>query len=150
MQTLTLSDKISLGNYTFPLKIKVSTFYETEDKKVEKDKEQIKKELKDKTLKELDYIIPASARIIDSKHNYNVNKNMLEYTITVQTSENIANIYSLSKAEAENMIRQQNIPKEGEEVQPSNPEKRPINDIRKEFDNPDNKENDDKNKSDNQ
>ena len=142
--------KISLGNYTFPLKIKVSTFYETEDKKVEKDKEQIKKELKDKTLKELDYIIPASARIIDSKHNYNVNKNMLEYTITVQTSENIANIYSLSKAEAENMIRQQNIPKEGEEVQPSNPEKRPINDIRNEFDNPDNKENDDKNKSDNQ
>ena len=75
---------------------------------------------------------------------------MLEYTITVQTSENIANIYSLSKAEAENMIRQQNIPKEGEEVQPSNPEKRPINDIRNEFDNPDNKENDDKNKSDNQ
>ena len=48
------------------------------------------------------------------------------------------------------MIRQQNIPKEGEEVQPSNPEKRPINDIRNEFDNPDNKENDDKNKSDNQ
>ena len=44
----------------------------------EKDKEQVKKELKDKTLKELDYTIPASARIIDSKHNYNVNKNMLE------------------------------------------------------------------------
>ena len=30
------------GNYTFPLKLK-STFYETEDKKIEKDKEQIKK-----------------------------------------------------------------------------------------------------------
>ena len=107
-------------------------------------------DLKDKTLKELDYIIPASARIIDSKHNYNVDKNMLEYTITVQTSENIANIYSISKAEAENMIRQQNIPKEGEEVQPSNPEKRPINDIRNEFENPDNKENDDKNQTGNQ
>ena len=30
--------KLSLGNYTFPLKLKVSTFYETEDKKIEKDK----------------------------------------------------------------------------------------------------------------
>ena len=48
------------------------------------------------------------------------------------------------------MIRQQNIPKEGEDVQPSNPEKRPINDIRNEFENPDNKENDDKNQSGNQ
>ena len=121
--------KLSLGNYTFPLKLKVSTFYETKDKKIEKDKEQVKKELKEKTLKELDYIIPASARIVDSKHDYKVNKNMLEYTITVQTSENIANVYSLSKAEAENMIREQNTHKEGEEVVPSNPEKRPINDI---------------------
>ena len=65
---------------------------------------------------------------------------MLEYTITVQTSENIANIYSLTKAEAENMIREQNIPKEGEEVVPSNPEKRPLNDIRNEFENTNDKE----------
>ena len=65
---------------------------------------------------------------------------MLEYTITVQTSENIANVYSLSKAEAENMIREQNTHKEGEEVVPSNPEKRPINDIRNEFENTNNKE----------
>jgi len=132
--------KLSLGNYTFPLKLKVSTFYETKDKKVEKDKEEIMKELKEKSLKELDYTIPASARIVDSKHNYKVNKNMLEYKITVQTSENIANIYSLTKAEAENMIREQNIPKEGEEVVPSNPEKRPINDIRNEFGNTNEKE----------
>ena len=62
--------KLSLGNYTFPLKLKVSTFYETKDKKIEKDKEQVKKELKEKTLKELDYIIPASARIVDFKHDY--------------------------------------------------------------------------------
>ncbi|MBQ3423318.1 MAG: sporulation protein YqfD, partial [Romboutsia sp.] len=134
--------KLSLGNYTFPLKLKVSTFYETKDKKIEKDKEQIMKELKEKSLKELDYTIPASARIVDSKHNYKVNKNMLEYKITVQTSENIANIYSLTKAEAENMIREQNIPKEGEEVVPSNPEKRPINDIRNEFGNTNEKEED--------
>ena len=43
--------KLSLGNYTFPLKLKVSTFYETEDKKIEKDKEQVKKELKRKNFK---------------------------------------------------------------------------------------------------
>ena len=141
--------KLSLGNYTFPLKLKVSTFYETEDKKIEKDKEQVKKELKEKTLKELDYIIPASARIVDSKHDYKVNKNMLEYTITVQTSENIANVYSLSKAEAENMIREQNTHKEGEEVVPSNPEKRPINDIRNEFENTNNKEDDNKDQNTN-
>ena len=108
-----------------------------------------KKELKEKTLKELDYIIPASARIVDSKHDYKVNKNMLEYTITVQTSENIANVYSLSKAEAENMIREQNTPKEGEEVVPSNPEKRPINDIRNEFENTNNKEEDNKDQNTN-
>ena len=141
--------KLSLGNYTFPLKLKVSTFYESEDKKIEKDKEQVKKELKEKTLKELDYIIPASARIVDSKHDYKVNKNMLEYTITVQTSENIANVYSLSKAEAENMIREQNTHKEGEEVVPSNPEKRPINDIRNEFENTNNKEDDNKDQNTN-
>ena len=117
--------------------------------KIEKDKEQVKKELKEKTLKELDYIIPASARIVDSKHDYKVNKNMLEYTITVQTSENIANVYSLSKAEAENMIREQNTPKEGEEVVPSNPEKRPINDIRNEFENTNNKEDDNKDQNTN-
>ena len=105
----------------------------------------VKKELKEKTLKELDYIIPASARIVDSKHDYKVNKNMLEYTITVQTSENIANVYSLSKAEAENMIREQNTHKEGEEVVPSNPEKRPINDIRNEFENTKEDDNKDQN-----
>ena len=125
--------KLSLGSYTFPLKLKISTFYETKDKKVEKDKNQLKEELKEKTLKELDYIIPASARIVDSKHDYKVNNNELKYTITVQTSENIADIHYLSKAEDENMIREQNTPKEGEEAVPSNPEKRPINDIRNEF-----------------
>lgn len=106
-------------------------------------------ELKEKTLKELDYTIPASARIVDSKHNYKVNNNMLEYTITVQTSENIADVYSLSKAEAENMIREQNTQKEGEEAVPSNPEKRPINDIRNEFEGTNNEEEDNKDKNEN-
>ncbi len=137
--------KISLGNYTFPLQLKVSTFYETKDKKVEKDKEKIKENLKEKALKELDYIIPASARIVESKHDYKVNKDMLEYTITVRTSENIAKVYSLSKVEAENMIKNQNTPKEGEEIVPSNPEKRPINDIRNQFENANDKKDDNKN-----
>lgn len=141
--------KLSLGDYTFPIKLEVSTFYETEETKVEKDKEQVMEELKEKTLKELEYTIPASARIVDSKYDYKVNNNMLEYTITVQTSENIAQIYSLTKAEAESMIREQNTPKEGEEVVPSNPEKRPINDIRNEFEDTNNEEDDNKNESDN-
>ena len=54
-----------------------------------------------------------------------------------------------SKAEAENMIREQNTPKEGEEVVPSNPEKRPINDIRNEFENTNNKEEDNKDQNTN-
>ena len=139
--------KISLGNYTFPLQLKVSTFYETKDKKIEKDKDELKKNLKEKALKELDYKIPASARIVESKHDYKVNNNMLQYTITVTTSENIADVYSLSKAEAENMIKNQNIPKEGEEIVPSNPQKRPINDIRNQFEDTNKKEdsNNDKN-----
>ncbi|MEG2985867.1 MAG: sporulation protein YqfD, partial [Peptostreptococcaceae bacterium] len=56
--------KFSVGNYTFPLKIKVSTFHETKDIKLKKDKEELKKELSEKAIKELEYIIPASARIV--------------------------------------------------------------------------------------
>ncbi|MGL5312881.1 MAG: sporulation protein YqfD [Peptostreptococcaceae bacterium] len=128
--------KLSLGDYTFPIKINVSTFYETKNVQVKKDKDELKKDLSDKALKELDYIIPASARIVDVKHNYKVgNNNMLEYSITVQTSENIAKVNPLTKSEAEQIIKEQNTPKDGSEVVPSNPEKRPINDIRNEFEN---------------
>ncbi|MGL4912688.1 MAG: sporulation protein YqfD [Romboutsia sp.] len=126
--------KISLGNYTFPVKIKVSTFHETKDVKIKKDKEKLKKELSEQALKELEYIIPASARFVNVEHDYKVNKNMmLEYTITAQMSENIAKIDNLSKAEAEQLIREENTPKDGEEAVPQNPDKRPINDIRNEF-----------------
>ncbi len=48
---------------------------------------------------------------------------MLEYLITVQTSENIAKIYPLSKSEAERFIKEESKPDEGEEEVPSNPEK---------------------------
>ncbi len=130
--------KLSIGNYTFPVRIKASTFSETKNVEIKKDKEKLKKELSEKSLKELEYIIPASARIIDVSHDYKVNKNMLEYVIIVQTSENIAQVDSLSKAEAEQLIKDQNNPKDGEEPVPQNPEKRPINDIRNEFQNNEN------------
>ncbi|MGL6106593.1 sporulation protein YqfD [Romboutsia sp.] len=129
--------KLSLGDYTFPARVNVSTFNETKNIKVKKNKEKLKEELSRKALKELEYIIPASARIVDAKHSYKVNKNILEYSITVQTSENIADVDILTKSEAEQIVREQNTPKEGE-VLPSNPEKRPINDIRNEFENKDN------------
>ena len=136
--------KLSLGDYTLPIKIKVSTFYETKDVKIKKDKEELKQDLMEKARKELDYIIPASARYVDVKHDYKVNKNnILEYTITATTSENIAKVDTLTKAEAEQIIRDQNQPKEGEVI-PQNPEKRPINDIRNEFE--DKNKQDEKNK----
>ena len=101
--------KLSLGDYTFPIKIKISTFYETKDVKVSKDKDELKKDLSNKVLKELDYIIPASAKLLDVKHNYNVKNNMLEYTITVTTSENIAQIDMLTKSQAQQIIKEQNV-----------------------------------------
>ena len=82
--------------------------------------------------------MPVSARVVNVEHDYKVNKNMLEYVIIVQTSENIAKVDSLSKAEAEQLIKDQNNPKDGEEPVPQNPEKRPINDIRNEFQNNEN------------
>lgn len=141
---------LSLGDYTFPIKINISTFYETKDVQVKKDKEELKKDLSDKALKDLDYIIPASARIVDVKHNYKVSKNnMLEYSITVRTSENIAKVNPLTKSEAEQIIKEQNTPKDGSEVVPSNPEKRPINDIRNEFENNRSSKDDTKEENDN-
>ena len=60
---------------------------------------------------------------------------MVEYVVTVQTCENIAQLDILSKSEAEAIIKSNQEKKkqeEGEE-QNSNPQKRPINDIRNEF-----------------
>lgn len=139
--------KVSLKDYTFPIKINVSTFNETKSVKVKRDKDKLKEELSQKVLKELEYIIPVSARIVDVKHNYNVNKNILEYSITVQTSENIASIDILTKSEVEQIIKEENTPKDGEVI-PSNPEKRPINDIRNDFDNKDDDKTDDTDKDD--
>ena len=141
--------KLTFKDYTFPLKINVSTFNETKDVKVKKNQEELKKELSQNALKEIEYIIPPSAKIVDVKHDYKINKNMLEYLLTVHTSENIAKVYPLSKSEAERVIKDQNSPKDGEEVVPSNPEKRPINDIRNEFQEQNNND-EEKNKDQNQ
>ena len=110
----------------------MSTFYETKDKKVTKDKDELKEKLQQESLNELNYIIPPSARYKDVSYDYKVEKNMLKYIITVHTLENIVEVKNLSKSEAENMILELN--NSTEEQVPSNPEKRPINDIRNELD----------------
>ena len=127
--------ELRLGDYTFPIKITVSTFYEV--KKVENkiDVEKLKKELSSKVLKQLEYTIPVSARIFDVKDKYNVDKSMIEYVVTVTTKEDIAKLDILTKSEAEAIIKS-NIEKKNQEdgeQKISNPEKRPINDIRNEF-----------------
>ena len=127
--------ELRIGDYTFPVKITVSTFYEV--KKVENkiDIEKLKKELSSKVLKQLEYTIPVSARILDVKDKYNVDKSMIEYVVTVTTKEDIAKLDILTKSEAEAIIKS-NIEKKNQEdgeQKTSNPEKRPINDIRNEF-----------------
>lgn len=126
--------KLTLGNYTFPLKINVSTFYEVNNVKVEKNEEQLKEELKNEAIKELDYIVPSSAKYTDIKVKHKVNKNMLECVVTLYASENISEVYPLSKAQAEQLIREGNEKNEKDGVVvPSNPNKRLIDDIRNGF-----------------
>ena len=124
---------LNVGDYTFPLKIKSSVFNEVTVKKIAKNKKEVKEDLKQKALKELEYTIPVDSRYKDVKHQYKVRKDKLEYIVTVTTLENISKVHFLSKSEAEELIRQENKVEEGEEEVPSNPEKRPINDIRNEF-----------------
>ena len=123
---------IKLGYYTFPIKIVVSTFYEVQKKQVEVDSNKLKEELKQKALKDLYYMMPASAKMGDVNYQHKVSKNMLEYIVTVQASEDISKVYSLSKQEI-NQILQENSKSEDGEPVPSNPTKRPINDIKNEF-----------------
>jgi similar to stage IV sporulation protein len=125
--------KLSIKDYTFPVKIGVSTFYETVNTKVEKDKEELKEELSNQVLKELEYIIPASAKIVDVSHKHNVNNGLLEYSITVTASENIIQVYPLTKAQAQEFIEQEST--EEEESVPINPDKIPKTDIRNELNN---------------
>lgn len=124
-----------IGDYTFPIKIIKSTFYEVEKVKSHIDVEKLKEQLSSQVLKELEYEIPVSARIIEVKDKYNVSKNMVEYIVTVTTKEDIAKLDILTKNEAEAIIKS-NLEKKSQEEgeqKTSNPEKRPINDIRNEF-----------------
>lgn len=127
--------ELKLGDYTFPIKITVSTFYEVRKVENKIDVKKVKEELSRTVLKELDYTIPVSARIVDSKDKYNVNKSMVEYIVTVTTSEDIAQLDILSKSEAEAIIKSnlENKKQEEGEQKSSNPQNRPINDIRNEF-----------------
>ncbi|MDO5010123.1 MAG: sporulation protein YqfD [Intestinibacter bartlettii] len=124
--------EIKIGNYTFPVKIIVSTFYEVTKKEVEVDVDKLKDELKQKALKDLYYMMPASAKMGDVNYQHKVSKNMLEYIVTVQASEDISKVYSLSKQEINKIIQENSKSEDGEPV-PSNPQKRPINDIKNEY-----------------
>ena len=135
--------KFSIGDYTFPIQIKVSTFNDVTLKSVKKDTNEIKASLKQKALKELDYIIPLDARIVDVKHDYNIKKDTLEYIVTVETSENIAKIQPLSKSEAEQILRKEEEKQNEIQLQPRNPQKMPINDPRKGMDLNDDEEDED-------
>ena len=93
--------------------------------------------------------MPVDTRIKDVEHQHKVKNGKLEYILTVKTLENIAKVHSLSKSEAEELIKQENEKKQKEdEAIPSNPQKRPINDIRNEFEDI-NKDKDNENKDKN-
>lgn len=142
--------EIKIGDYTFPIKITVSTFYEVKKVESKIDVEKIKEELSAAVLKELDYTIPVSARIVDSKDKYNISKSKVEYIVTVTTSEDIAQLDILSKSEAEAIIKsnlEKKMKEEGEQ-KTSNPQKRPLNDIRNEFKEEDTKTNNSTNNND--
>lgn len=81
--------KIKYKNFEFPIQVQVDTFYEVNIKKNDKDLNAIKNTLKSKALKKMDYLLPVQARIIDKNENYNVEKNILKFTVIIQTLENI-------------------------------------------------------------
>ena len=124
--------EIKLGNYTFPLKIVVSTFFEVEKEEVEVNKDKLKESLKQKALKDLYYMMPASAKIEDVNYQHKVSKNMLEYIVTVQASEDISKVYSLNQQEINKILEENSKSEDGESV-PSNPQKRPIDDIKNKY-----------------
>ena len=124
--------EIRLGNYTFPLKIVVSTFFEVEKEEVEVNRDKLKESLKQKALKDLYYMMPASAKMEDVNYQHKVSKNMLEYIVTVQASEDISKVYSLNKQEINKILEENSKSEDGEPV-PSNPQKRPIDDIKNKY-----------------
>ncbi len=127
--------QIKIGDYTFPIKITVSTFYELTKTENKVDVQKIKEELYSLVKKELEYKIPVSAKYIDVKDKYSVSKDEVKYLVTVTTSEDITKLDILTKDEAESIIKSnlESEKKEEGEQKTSNPKNRPINDIRNEF-----------------
>ena len=78
-------------------------------------------------------MMPASAKIRDVNYKHKVDKNMLEYIVTVQASEDISKVYSLNKTEINKILQEKSKTEDGESI-PSNPEKRPIDDVKNEYD----------------
>ncbi len=81
--------KFEYKGYKFPLEIEKSTFYEVDVKEKKKDISRLKKELREKGLKKIDYLLPVQARIIHIREDYQVKGCILEFTITIETLENI-------------------------------------------------------------
>ena len=101
-------------------------------KQVEVESNKLKEELKQKALKDLYYMMPASAKMGDVNYQHKVSKNMLEYIVTVQASEDISKVYSLNKQEINKILEENSKSEDGEPV-PSNPQKRPIDDIKNKY-----------------
>ena len=49
-------------------------------------------------------MMPASAKMEDVNYQHKVSKNMLEYIVTVQASEDISKVYSLNKQEINKIL----------------------------------------------
>lgn len=124
--------EIKIGNYTFPIKVVVSTFFEVKKEEVEVDKNNLKETLKQKALKDLYYMMPASAKMQDVNYQHKVSKNMLEYIVTVQASEDISKVYYLNSQEINQILQENSKNEDGEEIH-SNPQKRPIDDIKNKY-----------------
>ena len=71
--------------------------------------------------------MPASAKMEDVNYQH-----MLEYIVTVQASEDISKVYSLNKQEINKILEENSKSEDGEPV-PSNPQKRPIDDIKNKY-----------------
>ncbi len=127
--------QIKIGDYTFPIKITISTFYEVTKTENKVDVQKIKEELYSLVKKELEYKIPVSAKYVNVKDKYSVSKDEVKYLVTVTTSEDITKLDILTKDEAESIIKSnlESEKKEEGEQKTSNPKNRPINDIRNEF-----------------
>jgi similar to stage IV sporulation protein len=81
--------KIEYKSFKFPVELEINTFYEVNIKDNKKDAYKLKNVVRQKAFKKIDYLLPVQARIIDKKEDYKIKGNMLEFTLTIQTLEDI-------------------------------------------------------------